>query len=95
MLGRQPVSGEAGGLLASRKAWGLEGPRFVDLASLALLLRPSPTDYDVGGINDPFLQVAILRLLRLLGRGSADASDAMSDVLAQVGRGRLAGMGCN
>jgi AP-1 complex subunit gamma-1 len=28
--------------------------------------------------------VAILRLLRLLGRGSAEASDAMSDVLAQV-----------
>lgn len=43
-------------------------------------------DYDVGGINDPFLQVAILRLLRLLGRGNAEASDAMSDVLAQVGR---------
>lgn len=42
-------------------------------------------DYDVGGINDPFLQVAILRLLRLLGRGNADASDAMNDVLAQVG----------
>lgn len=35
-------------------------------------------------INDPFLQVAILRLLRVLGRGSAEASDAMSDVLAQV-----------
>lgn len=47
--------------------------------------HPSPADYDVGGINDPFLQVAILRLLRVLGRGSAEASDAMSDVLAQVG----------
>ena len=45
---------------------------------------PPRTDYDVGGINDPFLQVAILRLLRVLGRGSAEASDAMSDVLAQV-----------
>lgn len=30
----------------------------------------------------PVLQ--LLRLLRVLGRGSADASDAMSDVLAQV-----------
>jgi len=38
----------------------------------------------VGGINDPFLQVFILRLLRVLGRGNAEASDAMSDVLAQV-----------
>ena len=41
-------------------------------------------EYDVGGTNDPFLQVATLRLLRLLGRGDATASDAMSDVLAQV-----------
>ena len=41
----------------------------------------------MGGINDPFLQVAILRLLRVLGRGTAEASDAMSDVLAQVGGG--------
>ena len=41
-------------------------------------------DYDVGGITNPFLQVQILRLLRVLGRGSAEASDAMSDVLAQV-----------
>lgn len=50
-------------------------------------LAASLADYDVGGINDPFLQVAILRLLRLLGRGSAEASDAMNDVLAQVGGG--------
>ena len=49
-----------------------------------------PAEYDVGGINDPFLQVGILRLLRLLGRGDATASDAMSDVLAQV---CAAGMG--
>ena len=55
--------------------------------------RPGP-EYDVGGINDPFLQVAILRLLRLLGRGSAEASDAMSDVLAQVGGWLMSGCSC-
>lgn len=50
----------------------------------SLLMGGFVPDYDVGGINDPFLQVAILRLLRVLGRGSAEASDAMNDVLAQV-----------
>jgi AP-1 complex subunit gamma-1 len=50
----------------------------------SLIMGGFAPDYDVSGTNDPFLQVAILRLLRLLGRGSAEASDAMSDVLAQV-----------
>ena len=42
------------------------------------------SDYDVVGICDPFLQLKILRLLGLLGRGDASASDDMNDVLAQV-----------
>ncbi|ORY42809.1 Adaptor protein complex AP-1 gamma subunit [Rhizoclosmatium globosum] len=41
-------------------------------------------EHDVSGITDPFLQVKILRLLRLLGTGSTFASDAMNDILAQV-----------
>eukprot|EP00271_Cylindrocystis_brebissonii_P016401 TRINITY_DN3990_c1_g1_i1.p1 TRINITY_DN3990_c1_g1~~TRINITY_DN3990_c1_g1_i1.p1 ORF type:complete len:916 (+),score=200.04 TRINITY_DN3990_c1_g1_i1:218-2965(+) len=41
-------------------------------------------EYDVGGITDPFLQIRTLRLLRRLGGGDADASDIMSDILAQV-----------
>jgi AP-1 complex subunit gamma-1 len=41
-------------------------------------------EYDVSGITDPFLQVRILKFLRILGTGSADASDTMNDILAQV-----------
>ncbi|KAK0432905.1 adaptin N terminal region-domain-containing protein [Armillaria borealis] len=41
-------------------------------------------EHDVSGIADPFLQVKILRLLRLLGRGDEHASDTMNDILAQV-----------
>eukprot|EP00127_Corallochytrium_limacisporum_P005421 Clim_evm33s204 gene=Clim_evmTU33s204 len=41
-------------------------------------------DHDVNGVTDPFLQVRILRLLRLLGSGDVDTSDIINDVLAQV-----------
>jgi len=41
-------------------------------------------EYDVSGITDPFLQVRILKLLRLLGKGDTESSDVMNDVLAQV-----------
>ncbi|CED84885.1 adaptor protein complex ap-1 gamma subunit [Phaffia rhodozyma] len=41
-------------------------------------------EHDVSGVTDPFLQVKILRLLRLLGRGDAKASEDMNDILAQV-----------
>ncbi|ORX84048.1 Adaptor protein complex AP-1 gamma subunit [Anaeromyces robustus] len=41
-------------------------------------------EHDVNGVSDPFLQVQILRLLRLLGHNNVEASDLMNDVLAQV-----------
>ena len=44
----------------------------------------SAAEYDIAGITDPFLQAKILRLLRILGTKSADSSDEMNDILAQV-----------
>merc|ERR1740123_1421292 len=41
-------------------------------------------EYDIAGITDPFLQAKILRLLRILGTNSVEASDDMNDILAQV-----------
>lgn len=58
-------------------------PSLVKLLRNLLSMGYSP-DHDVGGISDPFLQVQLLTLLRLLGTGDADASAGMNDVLAQV-----------
>ncbi|MCO5595575.1 hypothetical protein L7F22_049620 [Adiantum nelumboides] len=41
-------------------------------------------EYDVSGFTDPFLQIRLLRLLQIVGHNDANASDTMSDVLAQV-----------
>lgn len=50
----------------------------------ALVTTGYSPEHDVSGITDPFLQVKILRLLRILGRGDAQASETMNDILAQV-----------
>jgi AP-1 complex subunit gamma-1 len=58
-------------------------PSLVRLLRNFISMGFSP-EYDVAGIADPFMQVKILHLLRLLGKGSEEASDQMNDVLAQV-----------
>lgn len=42
------------------------------------------TDHHFGPTPDPFLQIKILRFLRILGQGDGNASDRMADILAQV-----------
>uniref|UniRef100_A0A915I632 GAE domain-containing protein n=1 Tax=Romanomermis culicivorax TaxID=13658 RepID=A0A915I632_ROMCU len=41
-------------------------------------------EHDVTGISDPFLQVKILKLLKLLGKNDYECSETMNDILAQV-----------
>lgn len=49
-----------------------------------LLMSGYAPEYEIGGVKDPFLQVKILELLGKLGHGNSEASDEMSDVLAQI-----------
>lgn len=58
-------------------------PNLVRILKNLLLSGYSP-DHDVSGISDPFLQVRLIRLLRVLGKNDPEASEAMNDILAQV-----------
>ena len=58
-------------------------PSLVRLLRNLLSMGYSP-EHDVSGISDPFLQVHLLRLLRVLGEGNEEASEQMNDILAQV-----------
>ncbi|XP_066483242.1 AP-1 complex subunit gamma-like 2 [Tiliqua scincoides] len=49
-----------------------------------LVVAEYSPDNSISGISNPFLQVQILRLLRILGRDNEEISDAMNDTLAQV-----------
>jgi AP-1 complex subunit gamma-1 len=49
-----------------------------------LVMSGYAPEHDVQGITDPFLQVKVLQLLCILGKGNAEASDAMNEILAQV-----------
>jgi AP-1 complex subunit gamma-1 len=49
-----------------------------------LVLNNYAPEHDVAGVTDPFLQVKVLQLLRVLAKDDDDAVDEMNDVLAQV-----------
>ena len=50
----------------------------------SLVVSSYAPEHDVGGITDPFIQVKLLRLLRILGKDDVEASEKMNDVLAHV-----------
>jgi AP-1 complex subunit gamma-1 len=58
-------------------------PQLVRILKNLIMAGYSP-EHDVSGVSDPFLQVKILRLLRIVGKGDADTSETMNDILAQV-----------
>ncbi|XP_060528823.1 AP-1 complex subunit gamma-1 isoform X2 [Cylas formicarius] len=58
-------------------------PNLVRILKNLILAGYSP-EHDVSGVSDPFLQVKILKLLRILGMNDTDTSEAMNDTLAQV-----------
>ena len=58
-------------------------PNLVRILKNLILSGYSP-DHDVSGISDPFLQVRLIRLLRILGKNDVEASESMNDILAQV-----------
>ncbi|KAJ2469387.1 clathrin associated protein complex large subunit, partial [Coemansia sp. RSA 2322] len=59
-------------------------PAIVQLLRVLLTSPRESPDREVAGINDPFLQVAILRLLRVIACGSQDAADGLNDILTLV-----------
>ena len=58
-------------------------PSLVRLLRNFISMGFSP-EHDVSGITDPFMQVKLLNILKRLGKGNEEASEAMNDVLAQV-----------
>jgi AP-1 complex subunit gamma-1 len=58
-------------------------PTLVRILKNLIMAGYSP-EHDVNGISDPFLQVRIIRLLRILGHNDETTSETMNDILAQV-----------
>ncbi|KAM9328916.1 AP-1 complex subunit gamma-like 2 [Gastrophryne carolinensis] len=54
------------------------------LQKLRQVMSGYSPDHAVSGITDPFLQVRLLQLLRVLGQNDESVCDTMSDLLAQV-----------
>ncbi|THG21150.1 hypothetical protein TEA_017746 [Camellia sinensis var. sinensis] len=70
-------------LLTYLTAYNL-GPESVVKALKDIVSSPYAPEYDVSGIADPFLHIRLLKFLRIVGQGDADASERMNDILAQV-----------
>ncbi|XP_053451157.1 AP-1 complex subunit gamma-like 2 isoform X3 [Nycticebus coucang] len=58
-------------------------PKLVQILQ-TLVTTGYSTEHSISGVSDPFLQVQILHLLRILGRNHEESSEAMNDLLAQV-----------
>nr|XP_027775818.1 AP-1 complex subunit gamma-like 2 isoform X2 [Marmota flaviventris] len=58
-------------------------PQLVQILRM-LVTTGYSTEHSISGVSDPFLQVQILRLLRILGRNHEESSETMNDLLAQV-----------
>lgn len=58
-------------------------PQLIKLLKNLMMSGNSP-DHDISCISDPFLQVKILHLLRILGRNDPEGSEVMVDILASV-----------
>ncbi|XP_044130242.1 AP-1 complex subunit gamma-like 2 [Bufo gargarizans] len=54
------------------------------LQKLRQIMSGYSPEHVVSGVTDPFLQVRILRLLRILGQSDGSVCDTMSDLLAQI-----------
>ncbi|KAM4809108.1 AP-1 complex subunit gamma-like 2 isoform 1-T1 [Rhinophrynus dorsalis] len=54
------------------------------LQKLRQIMSGYSPEHAVSGVTDPFLQVRLLRLMKILGQNDESVCDAMSDLLAQV-----------
>jgi len=43
------------------------------------LVNSYSAEFDIGGVYDPFLQVAVLNYFRLIGQGSEEISEEVVD----------------
>lgn len=58
-------------------------PNLVRMLKNLIMSGYSP-EHDVHGVSDPFLQVRVLQLIRILAKGDKDSSESVNDILAQV-----------